>query len=116
MKKGHFSQVSPQIFDEGSIKGVEKRVLIGLKEGAPNFVMRLFTMEPGGHTDYHSHPWEHEVFVVEGEITVVGPDGKEETLKEGSFVFVEPNEKHQFKNNSNKTARFICVIPKSGGE
>ena len=47
---------------------------------------------------------------------MVGPDGEEEALKEGSFVFVEPNEKHQFKNNSNKTARFICVIPKSGGE
>ncbi len=46
--------------------GVKKRVLISEADGAPNFIMRRFTIEPGGHTPYHTHPWEHELYVLSG--------------------------------------------------
>ena len=39
-------------------EGVEKRVVIGHKEGAPTFVMRVFEAAPGASSDYHSHDWE----------------------------------------------------------
>ena len=51
--------------------GVTKRVMIGPDDGAPNFVMRVFTVEPGGHTPLHSHDSEHEVYVVGGRGAVV---------------------------------------------
>jgi quercetin dioxygenase-like cupin family protein len=39
--------------------------------GAPNFVMRLFEIDPDGYSPFHTHAWEHEVFVLEGEGTVL---------------------------------------------
>ena len=95
--------------DEGASK-LKVRWLITKETGAPTFAMRLFEMEPGGHSPLHNHDWEHEVFVLEGEGLVVG--GKEEKkIKAGDAVFMPPNEKHQFKNNGKKTLKFLCLVP-----
>ncbi len=95
--------------DEGASK-LKVRWLITKETGAPTFAMRLFEMEPGGHSPHHNHDWEHEVFVLEGEGLVVG--GKEEKkIKAGDAVFMPPNEKHQFKNNGKKTLKFLCLVP-----
>ena len=48
-------------------EGVEVRWLISKDDGAENFAMRMFELGGGGHTPLHTHPHEHEVFVVEGE-------------------------------------------------
>ena len=78
--------------------------------GAKNFAMRLFEIEPGGHTPLHKHPWEHEVFALEGMGELF--DG-EKTMyfEQGYVVFVPPNEIHQFRNNSKSSLRVICLIP-----
>jgi quercetin dioxygenase-like cupin family protein len=78
--------------------------------GAPNFAMRLFEVEPKGYSPFHSHPWEHEVFIVEGEGTIVSAEG-EKRFKAGDVVFILPNEKHQFKNSSAKDLKFLCIVP-----
>jgi quercetin dioxygenase-like cupin family protein len=72
--------------------------------------MRLFEMEPKGHSPFHSHPWEHEVFILEGEGAVVSEEG-EKKFRAGDVVFILPNEKHQFKNNGEKTVKFLCLVP-----
>jgi quercetin dioxygenase-like cupin family protein len=78
--------------------------------GAQNFAMRLFEMEPGGHTPLHKHPWEHEVFALEGEGELF--DGEKTThFKSGYAIFVPPNENQQFRNNSENLLRVICLIP-----
>jgi quercetin dioxygenase-like cupin family protein len=79
-------------------------------DGAPNFAMRLFGLGPGGHTHHHSHPYEHEVFVLEGGGVVVGPDG-ERPFKAAEVIFVPANEKHQFRNTGTGFCRFLCLIP-----
>jgi quercetin dioxygenase-like cupin family protein len=86
------------------------RWLITKEIGAKNFAMRLFEMEPGGYSPLHSHPWEHEVFILEGEGLVVG-EGKEKRFRPGDVIFIPPNEKHQFKNSDEKTVKFLCLIP-----
>lgn len=48
-----------EVIAEG-VKNTHIRWLIGDKSAAPNFYLRLFEIEPNGHTPYHSHPWEHE--------------------------------------------------------
>ncbi|MBO8160182.1 MAG: cupin domain-containing protein [Thermosipho sp. (in: Bacteria)] len=100
-------KVEPIIIDNGKI---EKRILIGSKDGAKKFVMRLFKLKPGANTPYHTHDWEHEIFVVKGKIQAVSKDGKYEA-EEGSFIFVPANEEHQFVNIGDVDAEFICVIP-----
>ena len=51
-------------------KDVGIRWLISKEDGAENFAMRMFELEPGGHTPLHTHPQEHEVFVLEGQGTL----------------------------------------------
>jgi len=99
---------------EGGSRKLNVRWLITREIGAKNFAMRLFEMEAGGHSPLHSHNWEHEIFILEGEGRVVG--GKEEKMfKAGDAIFVPPNERHQLKNNSKKTCKFLCLIPYKEG-
>lgn len=110
MKIFHYSEVKAEEAQEEGASKLKVRWLITKDTGAPNFAMRLFEMEPGGHSPLHVHPWEHEVFILEGEGTVVGPEG-ERKFKPRDVIFIPPNEKHQLKNNGKKTVRFLCLVP-----
>jgi quercetin dioxygenase-like cupin family protein len=91
-------------------QNTQVRWLLTKEIGAKNFAMRLFEMAPGGFSPLHKHPWEHEVFVLEGEGLVF--DGQKALpLQAGDVAFVMPNEQHQFKNNSDKPFKFLCLIP-----
>jgi len=92
------------------VKGVTMRMMVGRGDGAPNFAMRHFTVEPGGNTPHHSHDYEHEVFIVEGEARVEN-DGQFHQVKAGDVLFVKPNAVHQFVNQSEKPMKFLCLVP-----
>lgn len=96
--------------EEKDIEGVRMKVLIGDEEGAPNFVMRVFDLEKGGHTAYHTHEWEHEVYVLEGNGAIM-QKGAEFPIQKGTFALVKPDEEHQFVNKGRGHLRFICVVP-----
>ena len=104
-----YTDVEAKEADDGASK-LKVRLLITKDIGAPNFAMRLFEMQPGGYSPLHTHDWEHEVFILEGEGTVIGKEGEKE-FKPGDAVFVPPNEKHQFKNTGKKLVKFICLVP-----
>ena len=111
MKARHYGAVKSRGVEmEGAI-GVSKRVLAGLEEGAPNFVMRLFELTPGGRTPNHTHNWEHEVFVVDGEGYAESDAGNRD-LVPGTAVYVAPGEPHGFVNTGDSVLRFICVVPR----
>ncbi len=92
------------------LPGVVKREVITADDGAPHFCMRVFEVEPGSSTPSHSHPWEHEVFVLSGRGVAVGEQGETQIAKD-SVIFIPTNEHHCLVNNSNEPLRFICVIP-----
>lgn len=93
-------------------EGCRVRWLVGEADGAPNFAMRQFEIAPGGHTPRHSHPYEHEVYVLEGAGVVVDGDA-ERPLAAGDVVFVAPDDVHQFRNSGAQTMKFLCLIPNS---
>ena len=95
------------------LPGVTMQVLIGPEDGAENFVMRRFTIEPGCNTPYHSHDWEHETLILEGEGALVTEDG-EQPLKSGDVVLVPSGEVHQFRNTASATFRILCLVPMKG--
>ena len=117
MKEGKvikWKEIDPEIINTQEIKGVKKRVVIGEKEGAENFILRVFTVAPGGYSPKHSHPWEHEVFVLRGEGKVLLEDDYHEVSR-GHAVFVPEEIEHQLVNTSeSEEFEFICVIPKGG--
>ena len=39
-------------------KGVSKEVVIGKVEGTPEYSMRIFTVQVGGNTPFHGHPYD----------------------------------------------------------
>jgi quercetin dioxygenase-like cupin family protein len=109
MKVFPYTDVEAKAADEGAVK-LKVRWLINKDIGAPNFAMRLFEMQPGGNSPLHSHDWEHEVFILEGEGVVVGKEG-EKKFKPEDVVFIPPNERHQFKNTGKKLVKFLCLVP-----
>ena len=92
--------------------GCQMRRLLGPEDGTPTFAMRQFEVAPGGHTPRHSHPYEHEVFVLEGEGVVLEGE-REHRLRPGDVVFVVPGEIHQFRNTGAVPLKFLCLIPNS---
>ena len=95
--------------EEGT-KGVRVRWLISKETGVENFAMRLFEVEPGGYSPLHSHPWEHEIFILEGEGVAFGGE-EEKPIEEGDVLFIPPGEKHQLRNTGKTGLSFLCLIP-----
>lgn len=93
-------------------EGVTIRVLMGENVGAPTFTMRHFEVAPGGRTPFHAHPWEHEVYILSGKGKVRRKGGERE-VGPGSFVYVPPDEEHNFENAGDSAFTFLCVIPAS---
>ena len=105
----HYQDVEGKDVEEGASK-LKVRWLITKEIGAENFAMRMFEIDPGGYSPFHSHPWEHGVFILEGEGLVIGERG-ENKFRAGDIIFISPNEKHQFKYNYEKTVKFLCLVP-----
>jgi len=110
MHVGRWKDVEGKAVTEAGAGGVTIRVLMGDNVGAPNFTTRHFEVAPGGHTPFHAHPWEHEVFVLSGKGKVKRTDGETE-VGPGSYVFVPPDEEHTFANAGTETFSFLCAIP-----
>jgi quercetin dioxygenase-like cupin family protein len=113
MKIIAIDQVEKKKVQMDGASGAWKQLPLGAKDGAPVYSYRVFTLEPGGNTPYHSHPYEHMNFIIEGQGVLVNEAGEERSLKAGDFALVNPNERHQYRNNSTATVfRMICGVPK----
>jgi len=92
-------------------QNVNVRVLFGPNDEAPTFALRQFELGLGGCTPLHSHPFEHQVVVMQGSLKIVSEQG-EIPLTVGDVVMVLPGEKHQFQNASeSEVAKMLCIIP-----
>jgi len=101
------SQVAAQPVQDG----IGIRWLITEKEGAPNFAMRVIEIEAGVIFAPHHHPYEHEIYVLEGQGFVTNSGGDAGEMRPGVFLLVPPNEIHGYRNTGDETLKFICVIP-----
>lgn len=89
--------------------GVRMAVMVGRSDGAPNFALRSFQVEAGGHSPRHSHDYEHEVYIVDGGGTVL-LEGAERPIRSGDVVYVPAEEEHQFRAGP-EGMRFLCLVP-----
>jgi quercetin dioxygenase-like cupin family protein len=112
MKVTSYERVQQQPVKMDGAEGCAVRWLVDETDGAPTFAMRQFEVAPGGFTPRHSHPYEHEVFVLEGSGVVLDGD-QQRPLRAGDVVFVAPNDIHQFKNTGEAPMKFLCLVPNS---
>jgi quercetin dioxygenase-like cupin family protein len=93
--------------------GAEKvtiRWLVSHEDGAENFHMRLFTVAPGGKTPLHAHAWEHEVYILEGDGTLIYEKEKR-GFSRGYVIFVPAGREHSFVNTGKAKLSFLCIVP-----
>ena len=90
-------------------KGVSMAVMVGRDDGAPNFALRHFRVEPNGHSPRHSHDYEHEVFIVSGGGSAYF-EGDERPIGAGDVVYVPADREHQFMAGD-AGLEFLCLVP-----
>ena len=97
---------------DGAVK-VDKQLPIARNDGTPLVSFRVFTINPDGHTPYHTHPFEHINYIIAGRGVIVRESGEEQPVTAGDFALVLPGEKHQYKNtSSSEPLVMICAVPK----
>jgi len=95
--------------------GVDVQLAIGAEDGTPAYSMRIFTVNPDGHTPYHSHNFEHLNYVISGHGVIRTEDGPF-WIEAGDCILVPANVKHCYENVPNGSAEdlvFICLVPKT---
>ena len=107
----HYDKTEKQDIKKEGFQGLRAYFCLAKDDGCPRFALRVMEFEPYGCTSLHSHPEEHEVFILEGHGGYIDENGQEHKLIPGDVIYVLPEEKHQFKNLGDTIMRMICVIP-----
>lgn len=92
------------------VAGASMAVMVGRTDGAPNFALRQFRVEPGGHTPRHAHDYEHEVYIVGGAGTA-HLSGEDRAIRAGDVIYVPADAEHQFRADTGDELRFLCIVP-----
>lgn len=91
-------------------KGVSMKMLLSPDE-SPNFAMRKFTIDVGGHMPLHTNTVEHEQYVLGGRAHVVIGDQTIEAVA-GDILLIPAGVPHSYETLGDETYSFLCLVPK----
>ncbi len=105
----------PRGYVKATTKGADGKVLIGKADGARNFIIRYFRVEPGGWSALERHPHDHGVVILHGrarirlggQVVEVGPR---------DAVYISPDEEHQLHTLGDEPLGFLCIVPPKDNE
>lgn len=72
-------------------------------QGKPEIVAVKYTVPPGAKLGWHHHVSMNHGILVQGELTIIGKDGKTTTIKEGEPVVEMVDAVHRGENRGDKT-------------
>ncbi|MDD3596622.1 cupin domain-containing protein, partial [Sulfuricurvum sp.] len=81
-------------------------------EESPNFAMRNFTIDAGGHMPLHTNTVEHEQYVISGRAKVVIGD-KTIEAGAGDVLLIPAGVPHSYETLGNEAYSFLCLVPKA---
>jgi len=88
---------------------VTARRFISRRDGSNNLELRYFEIQPGAASNCEKHNYEHAVLILRGRGAVlIGDDVF--PVQCGDAIFVEPNEKHQFRAAKDALLGFLCAV------
>lgn len=104
--------------------GLTKGVLIGEVQGAPNFALRRFTLDPGAEVPRHTNEVEHVQYVLAGEyvVGIEGTDGDadlddgEHRVGAGDALLIPGGTVHWYRNDGGEQGAFLCAVPHGDDE
>lgn len=91
-----------------------RQILIGNEEDAPNFHLRYFAVQPGGHTSLDQHVHDHGIYILHGRARLRVGEGvgvEEYELNAGDVVYISGNEVHQLFTSGEEPFGFLCIVP-----
>lgn len=91
-------------------KGVAMKMLLSPDE-SPNFAMRNFTIDAGGHMPLHMNTVEHEQYVLSGKAKVtIGKDTF--VAGAGDILLIPAGVAHCYETIGDEAYNFLCLVPK----
>ncbi len=90
-------------------KGVSMKMLLSSEE-TPNFAMRNFIIEAGGHMPLHTNAIEHEQYVISGSALVQIGD-KKVTAEAGDIFLIPAGVSHSYETIGDESYSFLCLVP-----
>ena len=102
---------SATLTDGTPVKDVYVRWLIDNNDGAQNFAMRMFEIQPYTEVPVHEHWQDHEIYILEGKGKFYNDAGISHMVQKGDVLYIPPNEKHGIANEEKEILRFLCLIP-----
>lgn len=95
-------------------RNTRMQVLLGPEEGAPNFVLRRFTMEAGGGIPAHTNRVEHEQYVLRGRARIrIGEEAHE--VGPDDTLYIPAGAEHSYEVLE-APFEFLCVVPNAPDE
>lgn len=89
--------------------GTSMQVLLGPDQGAPNFVLRRFTMLQGGGMPLHTNEVEHEQYVLRGRARItIGKDVHE--VGPDHTLYIPAGVPHSYEVVEGPF-EFLCIVP-----
>jgi quercetin dioxygenase-like cupin family protein len=86
------------------------RIQVQVLQTGPNFIMRRFSMAPGGGMPKHTNTVEHEQYVLKGQARIgIGDETIE--VRAGDVVFIPNGSPHWYLNTGEGDFEFLCIIP-----
>ncbi len=89
--------------------GVTARRFISRRDGSDHLELRYFELQPGAHSHYEAHNYEHAVLVLRGQGQVVLGETPISVAR-GDAIFIPADEKHQFRASASETFGFLCTV------
>mgnify|MGYP000875326863 CR=1 FL=1 len=90
------------------------QVLIGPRDGAPNFALRRFRMDEGGGMPLHTNSVEHEQYVLTGRGRVSIGDQVYE-VQAGDVLYIPAGVPHSYEVLKGPF-EFLCIVPNRADE
>lgn len=106
--------LQPEKVDVDGAIDVGMRVMLSEADGAPNFNLRVFDVKPGGNTPKHEHPYEHEIFILEGEGEML-LEGEIRKISKYDTALIPASTRHTIVNTGSSLLRLICIVPQDMG-
>jgi quercetin dioxygenase-like cupin family protein len=84
-------------------------------QGKPELVAVKYTIPPGSRLGWHHHVSMNHGVLVQGELTIIGVDGKTAVIKEGEVVVEMVDAIHRGENRGDKTVvLYMFYLSKEG--